>query len=294
MENKMNNVKIVKFAGGLGNQIFQYAMGLYLEKIFHCKTKFFNECNHLGKNNKIEKIISDIDYANTEELKAKKYYFKSYYRYRIYRRIARTMPFLRTDLQVENGSKYNNNISENKIIFDGYWQSYRYIEPISDELNYKISLRKYASSYSKTIENTTISVFVHIRRGDYLNQQNIDIFEFCTLDYYKKAIYKIKSKLNNPTFFIISNDIQWAKESLLLKDVNMIYVENKGENADLQDLYCMTCCQHGIIANSTFSWWGAWLIKNKSKMIIAPQKWYKDIKMNQKTKDLIPSNWIRL
>ena len=101
MENKMNNVKIVKFAGGLGNQIFQYAMGLYLEKIFHCKTKFFNECNHLGKNNKIEKIISDIDYANTEELKARKYYFKSYYRYRIYRRIARTMPFLRTDLQVE-------------------------------------------------------------------------------------------------------------------------------------------------------------------------------------------------
>lgn len=88
----------------------------YISKRFFIAKLNFNECNHLGKNNKIEKIISDIDYANTEELKAKKYYFKSYYRYRIYRRIARTMPFLRTDLQVENGSKYNNNISENKII----------------------------------------------------------------------------------------------------------------------------------------------------------------------------------
>jgi hypothetical protein len=173
---------------------------------------------------------------------------------------------------------------------EGYWQTEKYFGIHSDTIrnDFKFpQLDLLNKEYADKIQHAE-SVSVHIRMGDYINHPLHG--GICTLEYYENAIALIKVKVENPLFFIFSNDIEWCKNNLKLD--NAIYITgNDGENS-FRDMQLMSMCKHNIIANSSFSWWGAWLNNNSDKIVIAPSKWFNDPTIN--TKDLIPDSWIQI
>jgi hypothetical protein len=113
------------------------------------------------------------------------------------------------------------------------------------------------------------------------------------MEYYEKAISYFGDLNENPTFYVFSDDIEWARLNLNIP-YNAVFVDINDDNSDYEDLRLMTLCKHNILANSTFSWWGAYLNKNPNKSVIAPKMWFKDEILNQQTTDLIPKSWIRI
>ncbi len=134
------------------------------------------------------------------------------------------------------------------------------------------------------------SISIHFRRADYLKHEISETIGVQPLEYYYKAMSFIKTKVNNPHIFIFSDDIDWVRNNLKC-DLNVSYVSNN-ELKDYEELLLMSKCQHNIIANSSFSWWGAWLNKNDDKIVVAPKKWFNNSVIN--TKDLIPIDWITI
>lgn len=144
----------------------------------------------------------------------------------------------------------------------------------------------------KIINSNSISL--HVRRGDYENNSSAKRLHggICTLNYYKQAIELVASRIKNPVFFIFSNDLKWARENLELEKYKQVLVNlNKGNNS-YKDMYLMSKCKHNIIANSSFSWWGAWLNANPKKIVICPKRWYNNKRLD--SKDIVPESWIRI
>ena len=132
-------------------------------------------------------------------------------------------------------------------------------------------------------ENNSVSL--HVRRGDYLNLKNINVLD---VGYYKKAVEYVRKIVEKPTFFIFSDDLEWCKNSLGFLD-DCIYVDYT--QTEIEDLKLMSVCRHNIIANSSFSWWGAWLNKNPSKTVIAPKGWLIN---DPGSSNVILSDWVKL
>lgn len=134
------------------------------------------------------------------------------------------------------------------------------------------------------------SVSLHIRRGDYVAlSKSKKGHALCPISYYKKAIENIAQKIHNPRFFIFSDDIQWVKENLAIK-YNAEYIDFNRDYPE-RDIILMKHCKHNIIANSSFSWWGAWLNENPNKIVIAPKRWMNNLESSD---DLIEPNWIKI
>jgi len=149
-------------------------------------------------------------------------------------------------------------------------------------------LSNLSSKYLERIKNEN-SISIHVRRGDYISVQNLNKFgNICTLNYYHKAIKLIIDKITNLAFYVFSDDINWVKENLNIP--NPTYVEHNTDENSWQDMYLMSQCKHHIIANSTFSWWGAWLGENKNKIVITPDRFYSIIE----TPDFFPEEWIQI
>lgn len=169
----------------------------------------------------------------------------------------------------------------------GFWQSEKHFKVVENNIRRDFSVvpswSANSDKYSALIKNAE-AVSIHVRRGDYVNNA---FHPLCTIDYYMKAMAAITEGMQNPEFFIFSDDPAWAVANLQLK---WPYHMVQGNSA-ATDLYLMSRCRHHIIANSSFSWWGAWLNHNKDKRVIAPQKWFGEPTIN--TNDLIPENWIR-
>lgn len=183
--------------------------------------------------------------------------------------------------------------SQNHKFYYGTWQSEMYFKDISKEIIETFQFNKdlistYTLSILEKMKNH-VTVGLHVRRGDYLNKAFIDGFgKCCNLQYYQNAIQIITTQVKNPLFLIFSDDILWCKENIKVKQC--LYIDkNIGENS-WQDMYLMSKCSHNIIANSTFSWWGAWLNTNKNKLVIAPKHWWSTIEND----DVVPKDWIRI
>ena len=174
----------------------------------------------------------------------------------------------------------------------GYWQSESYFKSFENNIRQDFTFREplfgQNADLALAISNTR-SVSLHVRRGDYLNSA---YHEICSLDYYRTAIFYISERLAWPYFFIFSDDIAWVKAHLKI-DFPCHYVEHNQGNQSYQDMQLMSLCRHHIIANSTFSWWGAWLNPNPEKIVVAPKKWFTTTNKNN-TQDLFPQNWVRL
>lgn len=280
----------VKLKGGLGNQLFQYSFGRLLSHKNNQELKL-DTTNLSGSKDTFRQYALDVfninaHIANNYEIASNKYPlgFVSKITKIFNQKILRKYNIGYNDHLLKSKSKY----------FEGYFQNHKYLEPIRDILLSDITLKesiedKYKDLFQKILENNSVSI--HIRRGDYVNDKKTKKAHYVFgLEYYQKAIQVIKERLQNPIFFIFSDDIDWVKQNLKINE-ETYYVSNDNIK-DYEELIIMSKCKHNIIANSSFSFWGAWLNQNKDKIVIAPHRW--NNKFIKEYRDLLPEDWIKI
>lgn len=280
-------MKIVNIIGGLGNQMFQYAFALYLKNKY-VKEEILIDIHHfkhykLHNGFELSRIFKNlnIDVANKKQLQEITYYIPHYYLFRCVRRL---FPRLKTEYIEKAEYKYDNAVSkiEGNCYYEGYWQSCKYYLDIKSDIIDVFTFPnpdEYNKQLVLNIESSN-SVGIHVRRGDYINHK--DFKGICDIDYYKRAIGKLFERSDKYFFYIFSNDIEWCKSNLelLLGNNQVTYVTgNIGKNS-FWDMFLMSKCKHLIIANSSFSWWGAFLNINIYN-IYAPKKWNNRYKVNE-------------
>ncbi|WP_313348910.1 alpha-1,2-fucosyltransferase [Empedobacter sp.] len=291
---KINEKSIIKISGGLGNQLFQFSFGYFLESKMKIKVAYDvgviqDSKEFTNRQLDIEKFNIHLPFATEEEIAEKKKLHQKLWR--IERKLVFLFPWFNKKMRVQNNPHDDVEIGES-IYYDGYWQNYKYPEAILDFLRKKIVFNKEQELRHNVLISkiqNSVSVSVHIRRSDYLTiPVNAKIFNVCEKGYYDKGFSYIKSKYPDAVFFIFTQDIEWAKENI--SEDNCHFVEG---NTAIEDMILMSRCKHNIIANSTFSWWSAFLNSNEEKVVIAPEKWYKN-ELNNTISTIIPLKWIRL
>jgi hypothetical protein len=180
----------------------------------------------------------------------------------------------------------------------GYWQSFRYFEGIRhvlvNELVPQKPLRSYYQAVLQNIQGSSASCMIHVRRGDYVHlAQANHVHGVLTLDYYRRAIEHMQKRTSHMQFFVFSDDIAWVKAHLLVPGEVQFIEGGRDDLAAVEELYLMTQCQNHIIANSSLSWWGAWLCNAKEQEVICPNQWLRVPNKNN-FMDLLPSTWQRL
>lgn len=289
-------MRIVKILGGLGNQMFQYALALSLSKYYPDEVIKIDlsAFNHYPLHNGFElnTIFKNI-LESSSILECMKYGY-ALPDYRLWQIGSRIFPLRSTMLRETTIAPFNKEVfNAKKHYFDGYWQSEKYFENIREDILRCYSFPSFEDENNLKLRediSRECTVSVHIRRGDYLK---IPLYKgICTKGYYCNAIDKIISLTKVDRFIVFSNDIEWVKENLLddFQGIDVCFVDwNKGSNS-FRDMQLMSLCTHNIIANSSFSWWGAWLNKNPTKYVLTPSKW---INLNE-SNDIIPLSWIRI
>lgn len=302
-------MKIVNIIGGLGNQMFQYAFAVALKERNHGEEvlidthhyknaiiKTFRRNNFFHNGFEIEKIFpnANLPIANKWQIAKVSYYVPNYILSRIVRRI---LPKRRREFIQDYKDAF---IYRSKALtdsefryFEGYWMSPSYFDFCKETIWNVFALPPLSTKGNIIFEqllNKDNSVTIHIRRGDYLNSA---IFrDICTLDYYCCAIEAAKKKISDPMFFIFSNDQEWCKEYLMnvLVDNTVHFVtNNKGEDS-YRDMQLMSLARCNILANSSFSWWGAYLNRRMDQIVFVPKKWTNQIESS----DVYADSWIRI
>lgn len=183
----------------------------------------------------------------------------------------------------------------NNVYLRGYWQSEKYFEQIADVIRSDFEFSSLLMGKNNDIASLmckTHSVSVHVRRGDYVTNATTNrVHGVCSLEYYLKAIEFISQRIESPVFYFFSDDMPWVRKNLIVKH-KCNFIEHNIDAQSFIDMRLMSLCQHHIIANSSFSWWGAWLGKNREKIVIAPERWFRLPSIN--TQDVCPASWIRL
>jgi hypothetical protein len=293
----MNKVSIY---GGLGNQMFQYAFCTALnEKGAKARVSFSNFLYYhhhngfdLSRSFKL-KLPLHLTALNFFLLRA-----GFVYRNRIaagfFRRLIYFYDTKRKAVYREKKEfQFDPDVfKQTNAFFIGTWQAPSYFKGIEAIVKknfvFNIPTDETNETLINAINNCT-AVSIHIRRGDYLNahwNKSLGIIQGTT--YYQNALAYINAKVLRPRYFIFSDDMNWVKENLMIP--GCIYVDhNKGSNSFI-DMYLMSLCKHNIIANSTFSWWAAWLNKNEEKIVIMPERWMN----NNSCEELFPEEWIKM
>lgn len=284
---------IVKFNGGLGNQMFQWAFGYALEKETGVETLFdmsFFEKKY-ARPYELDIFNLKVNFAENILLKLQlKLMWK-------FRKNLKNKSFLGLTFFSEphfEYYKYALKVKPNTYI-EGFFQTEKYFKKYEEEIRQAFMFKNKPEKFNQDIidemENSN-SVSIHIRRGDYVQKKRYqDVYATCSMDYYKRGADYIAQKFERPKLFVFSDDIQWVRANWDLP-YETVFIDNNSGDKSFEDMRLMSNCKHNIIANSSFSWWGAWLNKNPQKIVIAPQKWFNDKKINQE--DVIPETWIRL
>lgn len=288
----MNNI-IVRCLGGLGNQMFQYAfyrrLQLENKNVFLDISGFKDYSLHYGfELNRVFKInVDEPDYSLVDEIK--KCSMSRGFWHRVCRKLKLYNQYI-TQKSFNYDPKYVSFTNSQTVYLDGYWQSEKYfgeaVNIIRNDFKF-LDIDAYNSFYAANIKKCN-SVSLHVRMGDYVDHPIHG--GICTIEYYQRAVDFIKSKLDNPIFFVFSNDVEWCKQNLNIVD-GIYVIGNVNENS-YRDMQLMSLCKHNIIANSSFSWWGAWLNSNPDKIIVSPSKWFNDENIN--TRDILPESWIKI
>ncbi len=293
---------VVKIIGGLGNQLFQYALGrriAYLnDEALKLDISGFETYNlhKYGLNH--FNISGDI--ATKREIRSFRGSNNKYIReiINIINRNGFYLPYVQKNKIIfERSINYDPSILDYTvdIYLEGYWQSEKYFKDVEEIIRKDFTIK--TPSEPQNIKNAneiknSEAVCIHVRRGDYVSNPTVyQSLGLCPLDYYYRAIDYITSKVENPHYFVFSNDPGWTQQNIQI-DAPTTYISNNPPEKNFEDLRLMTLCKYFIIANSSFSWWGAWLSSNKQKIVIAPSKWYKGRQYNDE--DRLPKEWIRL
>lgn len=290
---------ISNIIGGLGNQMFQYAVGravslscntslrldvsgfanyrlhqwIEFQRIFNCSVKIANETD----------VRNILGWQSSPAIR------------RIVSRPRMAM-FRRKEFVIEPHFNYwqgIKNVPSNSYLV-GYWQSEKYFaevaEQIRADLTFQLPLVKQNAELAEQIHQVN-AVSLHVRRGDYAsNAQTTSTHGLCSLDYYRAAIAYVAERVQQPHFYIFSDDIAWVKDNLKIQFPHQ-YVDHNHGAESYNDMRLMSMCKHNIIANSSFSWWGAWLNPNPDKIVIAPERWFAN---QTDVSDLFPQGWVTL
>lgn len=278
-------MKIVNVIGGLGNQMFQYALVIALrerfrEDIYVDTTSFKTYGLHNGL--ELERVFNiKLLKSSPKDIKKLTYYSGFYKLNRFMQKYLPRKKTMCNEFPLERFDKSKLYINQD-MYYEGYWQHYSYFNEYKDiilkEYQFQGELSDEATEYMRRIIKGN-SVAIHIRRGDYLKEKYYK--GICDIEYYKKAITYLNSIDDSFHYYIFSNDIQWCKENIASMLVNYTFVDcHKGADS-YKDMLLMSLCEHMILANSSFSWWAAYLNKNEGK-IIAPLKWTNNPKTYQR------------
>lgn len=300
------NMIITRLIGGLGNQLFQYAVGravatrtntpLLLDasgfanyELRRYELDGFNVCAQLALDAQLARVGVTAGEAPSLLDRIKR------------RLLPRSAPKLSLQEPIlrESSFTYDARIEQAQapIYLDGYWQSERYFSAIRTQLLQEFTLKSdwgagNEDMFGKIQAVGTGAVSLHVRRGDYVtNAHTASYHGVCSLDYYRAAVAYVAERVTAPHFFIFSDDHDWARENLQTGFPTTFVSVNSADNG-IYDMMLMKSCRHHIIANSSFSWWGAWLNPSAEKIVVAPQQWFKEA--DKDTSDLIPSGWVRL
>jgi hypothetical protein len=290
---------IVKLQGGLGNQLFQYVAGRQLALLRNTEFKidatlyetYEYHAYSLAPFNVIENFATKEEVASVQKYKRRS--GRWWYPY---------------NKLIANPKRY---FSEKRFDFDpdvftlpdgvyldGYWQTEKYFTSIEEIVRKELTLKVPLSLTSLELleqMKATNSVSLHVRRGLYVSHPVFSAQHgSCSSDYYDPAIDHMSAQVKDPHFFIFSDDKEWAKENIR-PNYPCTYIEHTTAATDYEDIILMSNCKHHILANSTFSWWGAWLNTSKEKIVIGPKEWFRGAKAKKYTTvDLLPPTWIRL
>lgn len=280
-------MKIVNVIGGLGNQMFQVAFAIVLKEKYPNEEvlidtqqfkfpiiKSFRGVNFYHNGYEVEKFFpkASLPIASFRDVAKVSYYLPNYILNRVCRRF---LPLRKSEYKQINGYSFYRevfNIRED-CYFEGYWQHCMYYTDVRDVLlqYFQFPMPNEKNSKIATKMKSTPSIGIHVRRGDYVNNRGFG--GVCNLEYYTNALKLIKKNADSH-FYVFSNDIEWCEENLRPLMGNVTYVDwNQGKDSPW-DMFLMSQCQQLIIANSSFSWWGAFLNQQASK-IVAPKTWNK-------------------
>jgi Glycosyl transferase family 11 len=284
---------LVKLMGGMGNQMFQYALG-----------------RHLAHNRSDELFLSIealplLTPPRSFELGVFNISGRVISFNEIVARGAKCI-WVASDLDFRFSSEIVEGAGQHQLLcLAGWWQSEKYFKGISPILRQEFTFKDAAlppgpaAEFVNAMEGVE-AVCVHVRRADYL--ETTDSKGFLGLGYYKWAVQEIKKRISRPHLFVFSDDVEWCQEHLELDAPSTVVRPRSDREArSSDDLYLMTLCKHFIIANSTYSWWAAWLGKHERKVVIAPKGWFRSERDSCVSEDatlcsvdLIPEEWIRV
>jgi hypothetical protein len=304
---------IINFKGGLGNQLFQYAAGCALLLRQQEKNTSVNKDNYAenkdlssilklditgyGENNGIDTMrhYSLSPFNIKAEIATRKEIRKLKYPYGI---ISKGWRFFKAKVLRQFNTNFHQRIFDARgpLYLDGFFQTEKYFKDKEKEIRADLTLKnplgQEAQKASARIQNAGNSVSLHVRRGDYVSDPKTNQRHgLCGPNYYSQALERMTSKIGKDiTVFVFSDGIDWVKENMPIP-FPAVYVSSS-EIADYEELIIMSQCHHHIIANSSFSWWGAWLNPRPDKVIIAPSQWVRTTRFD--LKDIVPSGWIRI
>ncbi|MDO8664746.1 MAG: alpha-1,2-fucosyltransferase [Candidatus Liptonbacteria bacterium] len=294
--------------GGLGNQMFQYALGLHLAK----------------KNNNNAELVLDTTFLN-DRFPRKEFTYRTFDldvftlkpHLSVLSKISEKLPVpglwlgldiaflmvkkifgLKKIIKEKNNYVFESEVLSAKgdIVLWGFWQSEKYFADIAPDIRKAFSFREELSGeaavIAEEIKNKN-SVSLHVRRGDYVKFEKVKKMVGDTnLSYYAATVSYIAERVNAPHFFVFSDDIEWCEENLKISFPVTYLDEKTAGPKNAYHLELMSLCKHNIIANSAFSWWGAWLNKNPEKIVVAQKKWYATTLPHEE--DIVPEAWIRI
>ena len=289
---------IAKLAGGLGNQMFQYATARRLSLTLGSELKL--DLSAFRKDKKREFALGEFEIfgksaeagKTDREESSRETFLKKWSRLPGGREAKESISTVR-----EKQFRFDPAILElhDNVCLEGYWQSEKYFMDVRKTIEAEFSWNYPPDQ--KNLETLRLidqseSVSIHVRRGDYADDPDTRKFHgLCSESYYRTAIAWFRRRTRNPLFFIFSDDMEWAR-GFFHKEPGARIVHQNGNGRPHEDLRLMSRCAHQIIANSSFSWWGAWLNTKPGRQVVAPEKWFANPSVD--TSDLIPATWVRL
>lgn len=291
---------VVRLTGGLGNQMFQYAfgratanrLGVEMRLDLSDSTLSIHQGYELKRVFGIEaKIATESDMANVLGWQRPEAVRKALKKLRL------TALFVK-GLVEEPHFHFSAKMLHvpDKTYLNGYWQSEKYFKSVAEYIRNEFKFYKPPSAVNKVLlqeiaDANTTAISLHVRRGDYVHNQAVSqVHGNCSLAYYHAAIQYVLQRVQSPLFYVFSDDMDWVRNHLEMPFPHKLITHNRGESS-YEDMRLMSLCQHHIIANSSFSWWGAWLNANPKKLVIAPKNWFAD---ESRPHDLFPDGWVVL
>ena len=288
---------IIRLKGGMGNQMFQYAFGKKIAT--ELKTEMQLDLSSLLDRSKGDFVYRNYDlpiFEVQDNLVMSPKFLQTIYKPKIPRITKMVRQY------IDRGNKFikekhfhfDPSLISNPVdnaVYEGWFQSAKYFEGIEKELREDFKFKKGILKTSQTLFEkikSTNAICLNVRRTDFLK---VDTLNTTNKDYFFDAAKYVAAKIENPVFYIFSDDVEWCRANIILDHpVEVVGHEHRGEKFG-NYMQLMVACKHFIIPNSSYAWWAVWLNEHKNKIVVAPQNWFNDAEID--TSDLVPKNWVR-